>query len=433
MREGTSWHPFRCSLPPAGYTGGHHDQKTSLSGSHFGRRLLTIPPPSRLGIRIVDQDAAATARGEAFIATADNPSAIYYNPAGITQLEGTQVRVGAYAISLESSVKPDAPGSKQLDSKFGYQAAPQFYLTYKMRISLSPSASGFTRLLDSGSNIADDTPFRTLAKKGAIQYVSVNPVFGAPTYQDPVAGGGRELNYGKAKLARGIVTPGDEFLFEGYGVGYGFNAGVSLEAASHAFLRPDYRSASTLDFSGHSRVRIPVFTVATPFGPFTVPRFTSENDANLEFDFPQTVVLGYSFRPTPDWNFEVNVDWTDWDSLNTLTVEQTSGAVALPFNWESSFLYSFGVTRELPRKLSVSAGYIYSENSIPNESFNPLIPDSNRHILSVGLGQNGERLSWDVTYQYAYGPHREIDNGTRGKWRLPFKADALTFAVGYRF
>jgi long-chain fatty acid transport protein len=40
------------------------------------------------GFRLADQDAFATARGEAFVATADNPSAIYYNPAGITQLEG---------------------------------------------------------------------------------------------------------------------------------------------------------------------------------------------------------------------------------------------------------------------------------------------------------------------------------------------------------
>ena len=40
------------------------------------------------GFRLPDQDAFATARGEAFVATADNPSAIYYNPAGITQIRG---------------------------------------------------------------------------------------------------------------------------------------------------------------------------------------------------------------------------------------------------------------------------------------------------------------------------------------------------------
>ena len=46
------------------------------------------------GMRLVSQDGFATARGEAFAATADNPSAIYYNPAGITQLDGTQLRAG---------------------------------------------------------------------------------------------------------------------------------------------------------------------------------------------------------------------------------------------------------------------------------------------------------------------------------------------------
>jgi long-chain fatty acid transport protein len=129
----------------------------------------------------------------------------------------------------------------------------------------------------------------------------------------------------------------------------------------------------------------------------------------------------------------VDVDWTDWDNLNTLTLHQKSGDLAIPFNWESSFMYEFGVTRRLPRGLSVSAGYVYSENSIPNQSFNPLIPDSNRHIVSFGFGQQLNRISWDIAYQYAYGPHRRIDNGTLGNGTYRFESHALTFSLGYRF
>ena len=47
-----------------------------------------------LGFRIPNQDAEATARGNAFVATANNPSALYYNPAGITQLQGHNVQAG---------------------------------------------------------------------------------------------------------------------------------------------------------------------------------------------------------------------------------------------------------------------------------------------------------------------------------------------------
>lgn len=55
------------------------------------------------GFRLADQDAFATARGEAFVATADNASAIYYNPAGLTQLEGFNFRGGVYGIYLDPS------------------------------------------------------------------------------------------------------------------------------------------------------------------------------------------------------------------------------------------------------------------------------------------------------------------------------------------
>src|SRR6266581_6650411 len=48
------------------------------------------------GFRLPDQDAFATARGEAFATTADNASAIYYNPAGISQLKGGHFRCGIY-------------------------------------------------------------------------------------------------------------------------------------------------------------------------------------------------------------------------------------------------------------------------------------------------------------------------------------------------
>ena len=58
------------------------------------------------GFRLADQDAEATARGEAFVATADNASAIYYNPAGITQISSNSLRGGLYGIYLSPTFRP---------------------------------------------------------------------------------------------------------------------------------------------------------------------------------------------------------------------------------------------------------------------------------------------------------------------------------------
>jgi hypothetical protein len=63
------------------------------------RVILMVGPGRNLladGFRLPDQDAFATARGEAFVATADNASAIYYNPAGISELKGWNFRAGIY-------------------------------------------------------------------------------------------------------------------------------------------------------------------------------------------------------------------------------------------------------------------------------------------------------------------------------------------------
>ena len=80
------------------------------------------------GFRLPDQDAFATARGEAFVATADNASAIYYNPAGISQLQGGNFRGGIYGIYLPVTYK--SPSGRSFDNEKDLQAVPQLFLTF---------------------------------------------------------------------------------------------------------------------------------------------------------------------------------------------------------------------------------------------------------------------------------------------------------------
>ncbi|MGZ8366142.1 MAG: OmpP1/FadL family transporter, partial [Nitrospira sp.] len=48
--------------------------------------------------RIQGQGAAASGMGNAFAAQADNPSALHYNPAGMTQLRGVQIMAGGLLV-----------------------------------------------------------------------------------------------------------------------------------------------------------------------------------------------------------------------------------------------------------------------------------------------------------------------------------------------
>jgi long-chain fatty acid transport protein len=79
--------------------------------------LLSTASPLALagGTEIPNQGAAAAAQAEAFMAQADDPSAIYYNPAGITQLHGTVASAGIYALFPEWTFHADAGDGQVMD------------------------------------------------------------------------------------------------------------------------------------------------------------------------------------------------------------------------------------------------------------------------------------------------------------------------------
>src|SRR6266513_5581711 len=122
------------------------------------------------GFRLPDQDAFATARGEAFAATADNASAIYYNPAGISQLKRGNFRRGIYGIYLPVSYK--SPSGRSFDNEKDLQAVPQLFLTYTPNKSRLSYGLGIYAPYGLGFRWPQDTGFRTLAIESQLTYLS---------------------------------------------------------------------------------------------------------------------------------------------------------------------------------------------------------------------------------------------------------------------
>ncbi len=94
---------------PTPHPRAHHSRARFLFPALLGALLAPAIGFSN-GTRLPNQNAEATARGNAFVATADNPSAIYYNPAGLTQLPGLQIQSDAYAILARYDYAPAGGG-----------------------------------------------------------------------------------------------------------------------------------------------------------------------------------------------------------------------------------------------------------------------------------------------------------------------------------
>ena len=352
---------------------------------------LALPGALASGTRVGFKDAFATGRGNAFVATADNPSAVYYNPAGLTQLDGTQLAGNIYAVAVSSDYA-GAGGKASINDS--YQYVPSFYASWKPRDTRWAFGAGVYAPFGLSTDWPASSPLRTFALHNKETYLTFNLSAAYQLTPELAIGGGLTYNRVSVDLSRaiGVFGPNDLFRFRGDGTTAGYTLGALWKPSAQHSFGFDYVGRTTADLHGTTD---------------TIPLITGES-SSATLPFPDYAVLGYSYRPTPDWNLEVNLDWTNWSRLNTVTIVKPSGNTALPFDWQPGFFYAFGATRYLPGGWYVSAGYLYTANSTPDATYTPAVPDSNRSFYSLGTGYNSGNLSAHLAWQYADGGTRTV-------------------------
>ncbi len=120
-------------------------------------------------------------------------------------------------------------------------------------------------------------------------------------------------------------------------------------------------------------------------------------------------------------------------------MSKPSGPVALPFNWESGLFYEFGVTRQLPHGFLVSAGWCFTENSTPDATYTPAVPDSDRAFYSLGAGYRGKQFTVDLAWHYGDGGDRRVTGsppsliGATADGSYKNSLNAFSLSVGLKF
>ncbi len=365
------------------------------------------------GLRLASQDGFASARGEAFVATADNPSAIYYNPAGITQIGGDDLRSGLYSIYLDPTFQPpDTAPNAGLTYSIGkhFNFIPQIFLTHSFETL--PISLGLGLYAPFGGSISwpDNTGFRTVATKGTTTYLRINPVVAFKLIDGLSIGLGLSANYAQIDLEQGLeplTVLENYFRFNGDGWAVGGNAGLLWKPCDYFSFGATFRSQTAFTLSGETKFAEQPFISDT-----TLP-------ASADFEFPWNATFGISLRPSPKWNIEFDADYTDWSSFGIVTIQQKGTPpfplhqdIPVKLNWQASWIYECGVTRYFDSGWHVSVGYVYNENSVPDAYYTPLAADMDRHFFSIGTGRVGKTFDFDITYQFGYGPSHTVSGST---------------------
>ncbi|MBW1992420.1 MAG: outer membrane protein transport protein, partial [Deltaproteobacteria bacterium] len=135
--------------------------------------------------------------------------------------------------------------------------------------------------------------------------------------------------------------------------------------------------------------------------------------------FPPSVTAGISVSRFQPFTFNFDVTWTGWSSYDRLEIRLKRPVVvngvpttiiSQPKNWHDSWAFRFGANYRLRDNLTIRAGYIYDLTPVPDDTFDPQVPDADRHIFTVGGDWRLGRLTLGLAYNFILSESRTKNN-----------------------
>ena len=208
--------------------------------------LATTAASWALGFRNPDQNAVATGQGEAFVAQADDASAIYYNPAGLTQLQGTEISAGGYLWLPEYDFK----GAAGKDNMTLTSAQPHLYAATDFGLKKWRFGLGANIPFGNVSEWGKTGPFVNITTKSSLAVLGASATVAYQINEHLSLGAGLNFYLGNTQLENLSLAPGGgNFRFKGHGEAFGATAGVLWKINEHHSLGAVYRSPFTITFS----------------------------------------------------------------------------------------------------------------------------------------------------------------------------------------
>jgi len=403
------------------------------------------------GFSIFEQGAKATSMGGAFAATADDPSAMFYNVAGIAQQRHAEILFGGTAINFSNEFRGDPNDAFTSGQSGRYRAhtfvPPNFY-------AILPIGSNFT------AGVGVMTPFglrtnwqdpwvgRFISRDANVKVLSVQPSLAWQTDGGNFAFGvGGEYRRGRLALNRnnGALNPftgrisdvANAYLSSDWDHTWAWNAGILFKASNNWRFGASYRTDANIDFTGDATfTQIP--TGNAQLDAIVKAGLPPNQAISTTINFPATLIVGVATSAIKNWDIEADVTQTTWSRFKNLDVAfATTPAVDLhrPQNWKDSMSFRLGGNHHVSDNWDIRLGALYDQNPQPTEGVGPLLPDSDREGVTFGVGYHKGPWVLDLSEFVLHFKKRSTGGVSSDNFNGTYKTDANLISVnfGYRF
>jgi long-chain fatty acid transport protein len=377
------------------------------------------------GFAVDTHGGRATGMATAVASHISDPSAVFYNPAGLLHTDELQLVLGDTVILPKLEFTSRETGVRTATGPI-VSPPPHFYATARLGDDLAAGFGVFTQY-GSTSNWPEDWEHRFRSLRSKLATYFLNPEAAWRPHERVRLGAGLQVVRATVEIERklGFVdTEGSVFL-SGGGWGLGFNAGLQVDVVPKLIeVGLAYRSSAALKFTGRAHFEdIPLELANT----------LRDQSLRTTVRTPDTAFAGVSVRPFSGLLLAADVNYYRWSNLPEIAIDFEDEALnqRLPKKWSDTFNYHLGAEYQLLPEIALRAGAVYDPTPSPEDTLTPDLPDSNRLKGAVGVGYTRDRLQLDLGYQIVL--LRPVESSAPGyEGRYNGRAHVVSLSIGYR-
>ncbi len=391
------------------------------------------------GFQLIEQNASGIGNAYAgSAAVAENASTIFYNPAGMTQLQAREVSVGLSLVKPSfkyddkgSTVPPLVGGVPQLAGDGGnggsWAALPNAYLSWALNKDLYLGlgmGAPFGLMTEYDKNWVGAAH----SVKFDIKTYNLNPSIAYRVNDRVSLGAG--INFMKMDVEytkRQILPVGGGFVsarpakLRADDTAWGWNVGALFNLSEATKLGLSYRSKVKQKLDGNLSV-----TGVTKFG------------ASADVELPDTAIISLTHKLDERWELLGDVSWTGWSSIPKVDIKnkQTKAVVqSLDTKFDDTWRVALGANYQLNPAVKLKFGVAYDQTPVPDKEHRLVsLPDNDRMWLSFGTQWKPNKASTlDLGVSYLYVKKTKIDNNGGATGRIRGEFDSNVWIIGGQY
>jgi len=341
----------------------------------------------------------ALAIGAAFAGVADDPSAIFYNPAGLVfQDKKLNFSISGIYISPEHSYT--MAGGESAVSKLT-SSIPQIFFSFKTSEKVTIGFGAYVPYAGGGLDWKENElgfPF-----KSSIGVISLTPTVAFQINEKISLG--FNLNYYRAVLDFNAA-------FDPYGPMESEESGSALSAGMGIMFKPSQKLGLGFSIRGPATMKL----TGTTFISVQVPEIGTVKlnlDSETSFNLPWDMEFGISYRISNSFLLTTSAQYTMWSTLDKVDktikgLPETGDLVTEErLDFRNILILRAGAEYVLPGGLSLRVGIGLDKSASPNQTLSFTNIDVDKFTLIGGIGYKVGKTQFDFVYVSAMGKERE--------------------------